>query len=282
METVTTPGPGLYEQVPERDYRRWDAVSQSTLWTFRRSAAHARHAFLHPPEPTAAMELGRAIHTVLLEPGSLERDYIVRPPGIDRRTKEGKAEWSRFLAEANGRTILEDRDAYETLRGVRDSVDDHPTARALLSSPGFTEVSLRWDDDGCPCKSRADRITTYDGWEVVVDVKSTPDASPRGMARSLEAYGAHVQAAFYLDGADAAIESLPRRFFLLAVETVAPYAIAVYEPDSVWLDYGRALYRSYLAQWRKCQETGVWPGYSSAVEVLEAPVWIAERLTAIG
>jgi exodeoxyribonuclease VIII len=219
---------------------------------------------------------------VILEPGSLDSQYVVRPPGIDRRTKEGKAEWARFLESAAGRTILEDRDAYDTLRGVRDAIDNHPTARALLTGHGFTEASMRWQYDGCACKGRVDRLTSYDGWEVIVDLKSLPDASPRGMARSLEAYGAHVQAAFYLDGADAAIEPLPRRFFLVAVETVAPYAVAVYELDQVWLDYGRTLYRSYLAQWKECQRTGVWPAYPAGVEVLEAPPWIAERLSLVG
>ena len=277
MEPIETPGVGLHENVPEHVYRRWDAVSQSTLWTFRRSAAHARHAFLNPTS-TAATDLGSAIHAVLLEPTKLEENYAVRPAGIDGRTKQGKAALAAFRAQNEGRIILDSRDVFETLRGVRDAVLDHPVALDLLNTaPGFTEVSFRWRDGEVECKGRADRIVEYDGDEVVVDVKSTLDASERGMARSVEQYGYALQASFYLDGLDA-IEPAPRRFFLLACEKEPPYAIGLYELDLVWLDYGRNLYRRFLAEWERCKKSGLWPAYPTSCQVLEAPEWVAKRL----
>ena len=276
MEPIELPKPGLYENVPEHSYRQWDAVNQSTLWTFRRSAAHARHAFLHPSSsPTT--DLGSAIHAVLLEPQKLEDRYAVRPPGIDARTKEGKIALAAFKDANAGKVILGQRSDFDTLRGVRDAVLDHPVALELLTAPGFTEASFRWDDGEVACKGRADRIVEFAGDEVVVDVKSTADASPRAMARSFEQYGYALQAAFYLDGLDA-LEPAARRFIVIAVEKEPPYGIAIYEPDLVWLDYGRTLYRAYLAQWAQCRKNGTWPSYPTSVGVLEAPQWVATRL----
>jgi hypothetical protein len=280
MEPIVTPPPGLYEDIAEHVYRQWDAVSQSTLKTFDRSAAHARHALLNPTSPPAT-DLGSAIHAVLLEPTKLEDRYAVRPAGIDGRTKEGKAALAAFRAENEGRIILGERDDFDTLRGVRDAVLDHPIALDLLTSPGFTEASFRWDDEGRACKGRADRIVIFDGGEVVVDVKSTVDASPRAASRAFEKFGYGVQAAYYLDGLDA-IEPAPRRFFAVMVEKQAPYGIAIYEPDLVWLDYGRVLYRRWLAEWERCTTSGAWPSYPTGCQVLEAPEWVSKRLEVIG
>jgi hypothetical protein len=275
---IQTPEPGVHAGVPEHVYRAWDAVNQSTLWTFRRSAAHARYAFLHPSS-TEATDIGGAIHAVTLEPDSLDTRYAVRPPGIDRRTREGKAAWAEFEAEAAGRIILEKRDVYDTLAGIRDSLRDHPLAYSLLTSPGLTELSALWRDprSDVRCKGRMDRVVEHAGWTWIVDVKSTDDAGPFGFARSTVNFGYYLQAAFYLDGL-AALSDRDRRFAFVAVEKRPPYAIAVYEPDIVFLEAGRDEYRRHMATWKKCQETGLWPGYPDGIETLESPSWFEKRL----
>lgn len=280
MDTITTPGPGIYENVPEHIYRCWQAVGQSALKPFRRSAAHARYEHLHPTESDAA-DLGSAIHCVALEPAALETRFAVRPPGIDGRTKEGKIELAKWREASAGKIVLDKLDSFDTLRGVRDALLEHATARELLSLPGFTEVSLRWDVGATPCKGRPDRIVAFDGIETIVDLKSCEDASPQGFARSVDKFAYHVQAAYYLDGANA-LEEAERRFLWIAVEKSPPYGVAIYEPDLVWLDYGRAQYRGWLAQWEACTKASAWPGYPLDVQVMEAPERVAKALEHVG
>jgi hypothetical protein len=277
---VETPAPGLYENVPENVYRAWRAVSQSALKPLRRSPAHARWEYLNPSSsPTT--DLGSAIHCVALEPAALETRFAVRPPGIDGRTKEGKAALAKWRDESAGKIMLEQRDDFETLRGVRDALLDHPTARELLTAPGFTEASALWRFGETACKGRMDRIVEFDGAECVVDLKSCEDASPQGFARTVEKWGYHVQSAFYLDGLDE-IEAAERRWLWIAAEKTPPYGVAIYEPDLVWLDYGRAQYRAWLAQWETCSKSGLWPSYPTQCQVIEAPEWVAKRLEVIG
>lgn len=276
---VVAPKPGLHRHVAEFTYRAWDAVNQSTLWTFRKSAAHARYEFLNPLA-TPATDLGSAIHATLIEPDRLEERYAVRPPGIDRRTREGKAAWAEFLQESAGRTILEERSAWDTLRGIRDAVHAHPLAHELLTSRGETELSAVWDLDGTLCKGRMDRVVEYAGWTWVVDIKSTVDASPEGFARAATNYGYYLQAPFYLDGLDV-LAPRERRFAIVACEKSPPYAIALYELDNLFLETGRVEYRRHLDTWRRCMETGEWPGYPAGIETLAAPVWLERRLIAL-
>lgn len=271
---------GIHAGTPEHVYRAWDALNQSTLWTFRRSAAHARYAFLHP-SATKTTDLGSAIHAVLLEPDQLEARFAVRPPGIDRRTNVGKAAWAAFEAESAGKTILPDRDAWDTLEGIRGSLVDHPLAYELITAPGHTEVSAVWNFDETLCKGRMDRIVEHAGWTWVVDVKSTEDASPGAFARSCVNYGYYLQAAFYLDGLDT-LAARDRRFAIVAVEKSPPYSIAIYEPDVVFVESGRDEYHRHLKAWRHCTETGLWPGYPNGIETLTAPAWFEKRLALVG
>jgi hypothetical protein len=275
------PSPGLWPDVEEHIYRSWDAINQSSLWGMRRTPAHARHDFLNPGS-TPAMDVGTAIHSVVLEPNDLETRYTIRPPGIDGRTKEGKAALAQWRAEAGDRIVLDKPDVMQTLEGIRDAVLDHPIALELLTSRGLTEISAAWDEPltGARCKGRWDRLVEYDGWPCIVDVKSTDDASPRKFLQSVANYGYSAQAAFYLDGASVLDPKSAEafRFLFLVVEKKPPYGIAIYELDRVWMDYGRQQYQRYLDDWIECEKTGLWPGYPLHVETLEAPEWAAKQV----
>ena len=47
------------------------------------------HDIEYPPSPSPAMALGSALHCLVLDEQSFNRDYIVAPK-VDRRTKAGK------------------------------------------------------------------------------------------------------------------------------------------------------------------------------------------------
>ena len=77
------------------DYSR---VSNSMLSVFRQSRRRYFQRFVEQsmpaPEPTAAMQLGSLVHTLLLEPDDAAK--LVVAPKVDRRTKAGKEEWQAF------------------------------------------------------------------------------------------------------------------------------------------------------------------------------------------
>ena len=123
------------------------------------------------------------------------------------------------------------------------------------------------------------RVVEYAGWTWIVDLKSTAyDAGLRGVGRAVESYGYYLQSAFYLDGL-AALAPRERRFAFVVVEKAPPYAIAVYEPDTVLDELGREEYRRHLLTWKQCMRSGVWPGYPDEIQTLEASPWLERRLT---
>lgn len=251
---------------------RADAASFTTLSRFHRSAAHGRWYMTHPPAPTAAMELGTAVHLAVLEPDRFADECIVAPK-IDRRTKEGKAEWSAFEASANGKTVLTAED-FARCQAMRDAVWAHPTAAAMLSGPGHFEVGALWTDPATeqPCKTLIDRMGAHDGWTWCIDLKKTKDASKREFAKSVARYHYHAQAAMILDGC-AAIAPRERKFAWIAVEDEPPYGVAVYEPTLPVEAAGRELWRRWLDRYVEAKRTETWKSYPAGVSTMELPRW---------
>ena len=190
---------------------------------------------------------------------------------------------SRWRAENEGYTVLS-VDTYEQLLGMRDAIMAHPAASALLAGEGVAEASVYWTDaaTGELCRCRPD-WWRKDG--VLVDLKSTEDASPEGFAKSLVNYRYHVQAPWYLGGMTAAFEAgqfpegwqRPRAFAFIAVEKRPPYAVAVYVLDSESLEIGTRLMRADLDTLAECRRTGVWPGYGDTLQQLGVPQYYLLR-----
>jgi exodeoxyribonuclease VIII len=108
---------------------------------------------------------------------------------------------------------------------------------------------------------------------VIVDLKTTRDASPDGFAKSVAQYRYHVQAAFYSDGYRAAFGEAPRGFVFIAVETEPPYLVAVYVASETMAQRGRIEYQTDLDTFRRCQDADTWPGYSDAPLTIDLPKW---------
>ncbi|MEO0467607.1 MAG: PD-(D/E)XK nuclease-like domain-containing protein [Pseudomonadota bacterium] len=267
---------GLHD-LNDPEYFSLDAVNRSFLWEMRRSPAHAHHKAVNGDADTPALLMGRALHTAVLEPQELDGRFAVRPEGINRRTKIGKAEWAAF-EEANAhKSILPGAQDMATLKGVRDAIQAHPLAKRLCTGPGMTEKTALWTDDatGVRCKAKYDRVVSGGGGSaIVVDLKSTDDASPRGFGRSVYKFGYHFQAVHYLTGLDVVAGEMARRFVFVAVEKKPPHGIGIYELDFAYIEAARNEWGELLARYAKCKERNSWPSYPADIQILEAPEWV--------
>lgn len=251
------------------DYHALDAVGKSDLDMIARSPLHwKQRAFSR--EETSAMRIGSAVHCAVLEPERFNDRYVQMPNQIDRRTKAGKEEYAEFLAAHDGKAIIDMTDM-DLCMSVADAVRSHPRAAALLST-GQPEVSALWKDEefGVRCRARYDWLTSE---SVLIDLKTTQDASPRAFAKSCAGFRYHVQAAWYLDSYLQATGDLPLGFVFIAVEKTAPYAVALYELDAEAVDFGRQLARRDLARYANAREFDTWPGYAEYIQPLSLPRW---------
>ena len=266
--------PGIYAGITNADYHGGPGVSKSGLDLIARSPLHYWARYLDPQrtptEPTPSMRLGTAIHTAVLEPGEFGRRYHVAPV-VDRRTKDGKAEWQLALdhAEAAGAELISNDDAITCMR-IADVVRSHPTARKVFGS-GQAELSVYWQDreTGLLCKCRPDWLAM----PLIVDLKSTEDASGESFQRSAWNWRYWVQAAWYMDGVQQATGQRVDAFVFGAFEKVPPYACAFYYADQAMIDMGRQEYRRLLRTLADCMSSDKWPGYETDVRPLGVPLW---------
>lgn len=259
--TTAQPQPSI----SNADYHADPAVSASHLKAISISPLHYWARYVDPdritPEPTPAMRLGSMVHCTVLEPHELPHRYLRVPDGIDRRTKDGKAAWAEL--EASGKELIKAAD-WDMAMAMAEACWRHPAAGKLLRQPdGLAELSFWWSDGDLRCKCRPDLLAG----DVIVDLKTTTDASPAAFARAVVGFGYHLQAAHYLAGTGAA------RFVFLAVEKAPPYAVAVYELDAAALATGEQLRQEAMHVIRQCRQADHWPGYSDDCQTLSLPKW---------
>jgi hypothetical protein len=192
---------------------------------------------------------------------------------MDRRTKAGKESYAAFEAAAAGKTVITADDA-EVVMAMGRSIMRHPGAAMLLGLPGKAETTHMWTDAnyGVECKCRPDWLT--DDGSIMVDLKTTRDASPRGFMRSIADYRYHVQAGWYLNGVEQATGKRPDQFIFICVESTAPYAVAVYAADEVMTDRGYEQAMKDLGKLAVCRAADNWPSYSDQIETISLPGWM--------
>ena len=79
---------GIYSDISNKDYHALDRVSNSYLDKLAIYPAKAKVT----TTDTEAMAIGRAFHVYILEPGLFPKEVVILPE-INRRTKDGKAEY---------------------------------------------------------------------------------------------------------------------------------------------------------------------------------------------
>lgn len=270
---VLTPHPLGLVELSNDEYHRGGGVSKSHLDCI--AGASPRHYWWkyinpdrEPQAPTPAMVLGSAIHSIILEPDLFTQEYVPNP-GIERRSNAGKAEYAAFVAEHKGKIILEDED-YQTCLHVRDAVHLHPVAAGLLTG-GKAEQSFYAIDNetGELIKCRTD----YLAGDLIVDVKSTDDASPTGFGKSAANFRYPIQVAWYHDVLDAAFGEHPQHWVFLAVEKKPPYAIGIYFAERDQVARARVAARRDFMRIVECKRSGQWPDYGVEAMPLSLPAW---------
>jgi len=257
-------------------YHAHPAVSKSHLDLIAKSPLHYWARYLDPDrrpvEPTPAMRFGTAFHTHVLELDRWDQEIAVAP-ACDRRTKAGKEAYAAFQDAAAGKTVISADDA-EQVQAMARAVFRHPGAAMLLGLPGKAETTHMWTDAtyGVECKCRPDWLT--DDGTIVVDLKTTKDASPRGFRRSIGEFRYQVQAAWYLHGLEQATGRRPDQFVFICVEKEPPYACAVYAADAEMIERGQQQAMADLGELAACRAADRWPSYSDQIETIGLPGWM--------
>lgn len=246
-----------------------EALSASGAKQILRSPAHYRAWKDAPDSQTPAMAFGTAVHALVFEPNREDR-FLIKPASLDRRTKDGKAAWDELVAR--GLPII-DADDYDRALRVRDAVLAHPVARELLDGIE-AEASLMWRGYSADviCKAKVDAI----GPAGIVDLKTTRDASPFALSRTVASFNYHLQAAHYQYG----LATDPGGpgvvpFTFVFVETEAPFGVSVARLSDDAMERGLAMMERAAELYAHCTATGEWPAYEAVTHTIGLPGWAA-------
>lgn len=309
MNAISQPPirPGVYS-LPPNAYHDGPGVSKSMLDIVHEAPALLEWDRKAPVDTEAktAVDVGTALHTLLLEPDRFDQEYVAEfqaPKGaivtaddikaaLDERgiqyTKSSskqalckvlldndpnapvsetlEAEWAKGI---NGRTVLSLADARK-LGLMRDSVMAHPFGRKLIEAAGEVEKSFYWDDDetGELCRCRIDKVIPRLG--LIMDVKTTGEIAR--FSDSIREYRYHCQDPYYSDGYQAATGDQVKSFVFLVVGSTRDrgrYPVRLKSLTTQDRDIGRAEIRADLNVYAQCRRSGVWPG----IETISLPAW---------
>ncbi len=222
-------------------------------------------------------------------------DLYVTKPDISRRTAAGKAEYDAivldrivldpddfgqacyFFAELcriSGKTIVKLED-YETAEGCANAILTHDSLSILNTCKAMVEKRMDFELDGVPMRCKPDWCDL--NLALIIDIKTTQDASPSGFARSASDYGYYRQAWLYREAVRIKT-GIDCRFLFACVETTKPYSVAVYEPSDEMMRAGENDARALIAEYRYRYESNDWlQDWSKGIKPLDLPKWFTQR-----
>jgi hypothetical protein len=262
----------LIPDQPAAQYHADRAVlSCSMLKPLLVSPAHFQVAMRQYTPPSEAMQLGTAVHLMVLEPHHFARDVAVFP-GI----KDGRDGAYKQWATDNADRILIDEPTLRTIRTMATRIQERPyKGRALgdFLAESLREVSIYFTEPttGVRLRVRLDALHP----DLSLDLKTTRHQFAGAFIR--DAVDLHYDLQAFLYSAARALwegSTKPAPFVFAAIETDAPHSVSVVTAGETFLHNGAAKLQRCLSLYAACRQTEHWPATDEDV-VAEIQPWQA-------
>jgi len=294
--SMDAPAPGIYFDIPEQEYRAWDAVSWSSLsWMVQSPGifkGHLEHSERFITKDTEELLLkGRIFHTYLLEPDVAKQVYLCKPETYPSELKGEIVEkpWNMNANYCKDWVRQRAAEGYEIVSAsmLAHAIGQAANARQVpeimqIIDGAKIEVAVVWidSDTGLLCKARLDALK---GGQIGEAKSTGRSAEWESWMRTVQARQYWGQAAFYRDGHDAIADrpELPIVRFLV-VESKYPYRATYYDmmdhPEAVSYQCfieGRWIYHSYLQQLAYAMKNDHWPMWAAQSDgEMVIPEWM--------
>lgn len=258
------------------DYRKAEGVSSTDLKKIAKSPAHFRYWKDNPQEDTPSLLLGRAAHKLVLEKDDFFNEFAIAP-NVDRRTKAGKEEWSRFETANKGKDIIS-ADDMGKIKAMYEVLQNTPFVTNLLS--GKKELSFFAEDEetGLIMKCRPDCLTTIGDVQIYVEYKTCDDADSDKFMKQAIDLKYDLQVSFYRHILQK-ITGKQCQVIFIAQEKKAPYVVNILEANRYFLASGDDMWREWLNVYAECKRTNNWYGYivNNEINSLGLPSWLQKQ-----
>tara|TARA_R100001460_G_C3555520_1_gene175455 strand:+ start:1231 stop:1953 length:723 start_codon:yes stop_codon:yes gene_type:complete len=205
-------------------------LSYSALSQFKKSPNHLLAYWNKEFKTTDAMQFGSLVHKLILQPDTFGDDFAV----FEGARRAGKA-WQEFSQTNQDKTIIKQSEL-DAANNILNNAMQHDIVKTMLQNATAKELELNWQHKEVNFKGFADILTTYEGKQCVVDIKTTTDAGKR-FERDLYYNDYKMQLAMYQDQFGKDCEA-----YIIAIETTTPFNVQVYKLDDSllfkgWMDY---------------------------------------------
>lgn len=223
-----------------------------------------------PQETTASMAFGSLCHLLLLEADKLLDVYAVLPE-CDRRTKEGKETYAIFLETAGNKIVITQAQLTEALNLVN-ALKQNDSVTKLLKS-GFAEEEITWVEDNISCKAKLD----YCRNGLIVDYKTSQDASRDGFAKSIATYGYHRQDVWYRRAYKAKYGKDALGCIFIVQDVNMPEIINIYSISEQARYYAEQEINFAVKEISERLITKNWKTSSGKIEAIDLPIWYKQK-----
>jgi exodeoxyribonuclease VIII len=266
---------------PIQNYYNNPAISNSKLKLLKQSPRHFWNAYINPNRQpqvdTPQMALGRAIHHYILEHDSFNVHYAVLPV-VNGRTNAGAVILKDFKLEHVGKNFIT-QDDFIIIQGMRESLLSYKQIATWLER-GVAEKEFYYKDNltGVDCKAKLDYLIEPNFINgLILDIKSTNNASVDEFNKSIYNYGYYRQAPFYIDAINQHYGELCD-FIFIAVEKTAPYEFTLLRASDEMVKIGREENNKLLDIYSKCLATDTWNGYNKNIIDVDLPAWAIKQI----
>lgn len=243
-------------------------LSSHALADFRRCPAlYRKKQFgLISKHDSAAFQLGRAAHTLILEGRErFEREYAVGGPINPKTGQPFGSNTKAFAQWANhrGKPVLTDSDA-ALIEQMAASVHQHLFARELLCD-GVAEGVVRCQCVGHACQGRIDWINPLPD-RGIVDLKTC--ATIDTFEHDFRTFEYAHQLAFYR-AIVRCVTGISAPVHIIAIEKREPFRCGVWQVLSAVLDEAQRENTEAMHELARCRETGVWPTRFESLRLID-------------
>ena len=242
---------------------------------------------LIPKSDGLHFSFGNAFELALLDHKGFETDvaimqdeYWIELANAEKAAKDGskykspksssryQAEESKFLAANEGKYIIPQKgpQSFEAVEAMLNSCYSDETIKKLIEGTEY-QLSLFWTDEqtGLNLKTRPDICKRKKN--VVVNLKTAEDGSPKKFTRDLVNYDYPLQACVEISGCLASgLMTQVDNYFWLVVEKTAPYNATIYEFDKSDIAICMDELDYLLHKIAKAKEEKHWPGYTDQAD----------------
>lgn len=276
---------GIFDNISIKDYHADREYYSSTgIKEAKKSLAHFKYFLDQTGNTTKShFDFGNSFELALLDPKGFETEVAIEQDSYwialaneehmkekgktyssPRASVRYKAEYSKWEATNEGKYKIAEtgKESYETIEKMLASCRKDSTIQKLIDGTEY-QLSLFWTDEesGLKLKTRPDICKRKKN--VVVNLKTALDGSPKAFMRDMLKYNYPLQACLEMKGCiESGLMPSVDNYFWLVVEKEPPYNATIYSFEQSDIMTTMKELEYYLVKIAEAKQKNFWPGYT--------------------